>query len=283
VEVRDQSDLEISDALRRIAGVLENRERWQGDAVNGLQRRRLVAAQRLLEGTSSDAGSLNYSLTGFHLGLVIAGQKVPSTSQMLGERVNARLLLVEASEGVHWLWLGGSRPVVLASLSCLLDLTWPPDIAIAYGDPSDGLDGWRLSHRQAAAALPLAQQGPKHFVRYTSVALLVTALHDDLLASSLRQTYLVPLEVGPDSGRIAKSTLRAYFEASRQATSAASALGVNRATVGNRLQAIEQRLGTTINSISAELEVALRLDEAAAHRQTRQSVGVSEHSSEHRT
>jgi sugar diacid utilization regulator len=135
---------------------------------------------------------------------------------------------------------------------------------IAYGDPADGLEGWRLTHRQAEAALPLAQQGPASVVGYSDMPLLVTAMHDDLLAVSLRQTYLDPLEDERNGGLTAKETLRAYFAAARNASSAAFGLGVNRATVSNRLEAIESRLGRRIDSVSAELEVALRLDETVA-------------------
>jgi len=43
--------------------------------------------------------------------------------------------------------------------------------------------------------------------------------------------------------------------------SAAAALGVSRATVSSRLGAIEERLGRSPDAVSAEIEVALRLDE----------------------
>jgi sugar diacid utilization regulator len=263
VEVRDQSDAGISSVLRHIAKVLEDRDQSEGGKSSTLAKRRLVAAQRLLEGMSSDASSLQYTLDGFHLGLVIAGQDLAAPLQELRKKATSRLLLLEPSDEIHWIWLGGSRQVVLATLNCLLKLTWPPQTAIAYGDPAESLDGWRLTHRQAAAALPLAQQGPDRVVRYTRAALLVTALQDDLLASSLRQAYLAPLEGEPGSGHTAKDTLRAYFQASRHASSAAAALGINRGTVRKRLRTIESRLGATIESVSAELEVALRLDEAA--------------------
>jgi hypothetical protein len=54
------------------------------------------------------------------------------------------------------------------------------------GEPARGIDGWRLSHRQAKAALPTALRAPEAFVRYGDVALLAATLADDLLATSLR-------------------------------------------------------------------------------------------------
>ena len=59
----------------------------------------------------------------------------------------------------------------------------------------------------------------------------------------------------------AKATLRAYFEAARNMSSAAAILGVSRRTVATRLAAVEERLGGPLDAIGAELEIALRLDQ----------------------
>lgn len=69
-----------------------------------------------------------------------------------------------------------------------------------------------------------------------------------------------PLADGRDGGLELRKTLRAYFTTGRNITSAASALGVSRQTVGNRLRVIEEKLGRTIESCAPEIEVALRLD-----------------------
>jgi DNA-binding PucR family transcriptional regulator len=91
--------------------------------------------------------------------------------------------------------------------------------------------------------------------------LLASTLQDDLLAASLDQLYLAPLRAERDGGEAAKETLRAYFAASGNASSAASALGVNRRTVAARIASIEEKIGRTVDSVSAEIETALRLDE----------------------
>jgi sugar diacid utilization regulator len=258
VEAQDISDRGLSHALRSIAEVLETREKHR--SANSYERRRIIATQRLLEGESSDASLLDYNLDGVHLGLVVAGRDVARPLKNLQRRSGSRLLLIEPSPEFVWLWLGGRRQATLGDLDCLLELELPPQAALAYGDPAQGLDGWRLTHRQAMAALPVAQRRPDRIAHYASEALVVAVLHDDLLASSLRQVYLAPLEKGKDDGCIAKSTLRAYFEAAHNASSAAAALGVNRGTVGSRLRAIEGLLGKPLETVSAELEVALRLD-----------------------
>ena len=76
----------------------------------------------------------------------------------------------------------------------------------------------------------------------------------------LRQLFLTPLTDERDGGDAAKDTLRAYYQASGNASSAAAALGVHRRTVTARLEAIEERLGRRLENFSAEIETALRLD-----------------------
>src|SRR5665213_761206 len=62
------------------------------------------------------------------------------------------------------------------------------DAAFAVGEPGAGVDGWRLTHRQAQAALLVALRRPggPRLTRYVDVALLASALRDDVLTSSLR-------------------------------------------------------------------------------------------------
>jgi DNA-binding PucR family transcriptional regulator len=117
-----------------------------------------------------------------------------------------------------------------------------------------------MSHRQAAAALPAARQLGETFIRYGGVALLAAAMKDELLASSLRELYLAPLSAMRDGGVRAKETLRAYFGAAGNSSSAAIALGVSRRTIATRMAAIEALLGRPVEEISAELETVLQLD-----------------------
>ena len=111
------------------------------------------------------------------------------------------------------------------------------------------------------AALPVAQRSEVPLVHYGNVALLAACLRDPVLSASLRRAYLAPLDSHRDNGLTAKATLRAYFEAARNMSSAAAILGVSRRTVATRLAAVEERLGGPLDAIGAELEIALRLDQ----------------------
>jgi DNA-binding PucR family transcriptional regulator len=103
--------------------------------------------------------------------------------------------------------------------------------------------------------------GPNPVVRYADVALIASALQDDLLTESLHQQYLAPLEHERDGGEVLRQTLRAYFDADRNISAAAGALGANRNTVSNRLRSVEARIGRPLNACATELESALRLSE----------------------
>jgi DNA-binding PucR family transcriptional regulator len=84
---------------------------------------------------------------------------------------------------------------------------------------------------------------------------------DDLLATSLRQLYLEPLAEERDGGETLRETLRAYFAAERNVSSAAAALSVNRHTVTSRLRTIEKRLGRPLSTCATEIDAALRLED----------------------
>ena len=145
-------------------------------------------------------------------------------------------------------------------MGALRDLA-PSGIFVSLGEPGEELAGWRFSHRQAKAALPIAERRGEPVLRYGDVAVLAAIARDDLLETSLRRLYLEPLERGREGGKVARETLRAYFEAERNISSTAAALGVDRRTVRNRIGAIEDLLGRPLRGSLADLEIALRLDE----------------------
>jgi hypothetical protein len=214
--------------------------------------------RRLLAGELLDAPELGYELDGWHLAAVATGPGATGLLRQLAPMLDRRLLLVCCGDSV-WAWFGGRREVEIERMLDLATAAANAEVALAVGEQARGLAGWRLTHQQAMAALPIAIRGPQRLVRYADVALLSTALRDGILSRSLRDIYLAPLEEERDGGAALRETLVAYFAASRNASSAAAALGVSRNTVGVRLRVIEERIGRTVDGCAAELEMALRL------------------------
>lgn len=225
--------------------------------------RQVELAKGLLAGERADAPELRYDFNGWHLGFVCAAPEPASVAREVAATVDRALLAVSPCPELCWAWVGGKRGFRRTELDALLATASqaPSVTCIAFGEPGQGVAGWRLTHRQAASALSVARRSPSQVSRYSDVSLIASGLRDELLARSLRQIFLEPLEEDRDRGRVAKQTLRAYFEASRNVSSTAAALGVSRRTVAKRLAAIEQRVGRSLDKFAAELETAVRLEE----------------------
>ena len=225
------------------------------------ERRRAEKVERLLAGELPDASELPYRFDAVHLAAIAVGTGVEGMLRELSRELDCALLVVHREEETVWAWLGAGPGGGFDDVERLASRKLPERSALALGEPGEGLEGWRLTHRQAEAAFPIALRDPGRHVRYADVALLASMLGDELLVSSLRQLYLAPLGEERDGGCVLRETLRAYFAADRNAASAAAALCVTRQTVNNRLRAVEERLGRLLGACAAELEAALRLEE----------------------
>jgi hypothetical protein len=224
------------------------------------EQRQADRVKKLLAGEPVEPGALGYEFDDWHVGAVAYGADAASALRDLADAADRRLLLIRPETGTVWAWFGGRRRIAVAEFAQDVTPGERGDMLIALGEPARGLEGWRLTHQQASAALWVARDGDEGVVRYADVGLLASISRDRVLAGSLRLLYLAPLADGRDGGLELRNTLRAYFTAGRNITSAASSLGVSRQTVGNRLRVIEEKLGRTIESCAPEIEVALRLD-----------------------
>lgn len=267
------------------AGVLRGIARAQADSLDELMsavaREHRIEAQRtaggrgratelvlaLLAGEREQVGELGYELDGQHLAVIVQGLQGEKLLRGAARELDRQVLCVSHGS-VLWAWLGGRRPPVAGELQRVLRARiagvaegtgageW-----VAAGAPAHGLEGWRLTHRQAQAALPVARRRPGALTCYAEVALIAAALADRTLARSLRTIYLEPLgEPSHGSGALLRSTLRAYLAAERNASSAAAALAVARGTVENRLRTVQERVGQPLRGCLNELEVALELE-----------------------
>jgi hypothetical protein len=244
-----------------IAAVANEYARAGRAAPRTTEQRRVGVVKQLLAGDLVDPVELEYDLDLCHLGLVGAGPGAEEAVRRVTGAMDCCRLLVCPEGGLVWAWIGSGRAIEVGELLGAALSVLPRGIGLAVGEPMHGLVGWRLTHRQAEMALPIAVKGPQPIVRYSVVALLASALRDEILGNSLRDAYLIPLAEGRDGGDALRQTLRAYFLAGRNASSAAAALRISRQTVNERLRKVEDRLGRSIDGCAPELETALRLRE----------------------
>lgn len=248
---------------RLLAAVSAEHEREAKNRPSNASERRRECVKGLLAGELVDHSELGYDLEGHHLALMASGEGASEAMRVLAARLDRRLLAVCREEDPIWAcWLGGRHSLAAEQALRALGETPLDQVTVTVGEPAEGLSGWRLSHRQAKAALPIAEHREQPVLRYANVALLASVLRDDLTATSLRQLYLEPLAATRDGGKVARETLRAYFAAERNTSSTAAALGVDRRTVTNRIRAIEGLIGRPLKDVATDLETALLLDEA---------------------
>lgn len=222
------------------------------------ERRLADRVERLLAGEPIDATELSYELGNWHVGVVAQGSDVDRRIRSVAKELSLQVLVASHPDGLTRGWLGARRRPDLGEISLLLSR--PQALAAGVGEAGEGLVGWRFTHRQAAAAFSAMPSGHSLPVRYADVALLASADRDELLSASLRMLFLAPLDAERDGGKVARETLRAYFQAEGSVSSAAAILGVKRHTVTKRLRSIEERLGRPLARFSAEMDVALRLE-----------------------
>lgn len=257
-----QSDAECQEELRAtvaavvdygLAGI-EQSEQWHA------RQRVAERVKRLLAGESVDLGDVDYELNSWHLGVMLTGVETVPAVQELAAGLDCQVLSVQDGEETIWGWLGGQRRLTASDIDRVLPAALPSGISLVAGEPGQGVEGFRCTHSQAQAALRVALRRPQKLTRYADVALLASALQDDVLARWLIETYLSPFGEGSDRGML-RRTLRAYFAAERSVAAAASELGVVPRTIKRRLRTVEEKLGRQIQTCQAELEVALCLEE----------------------
>jgi hypothetical protein len=245
---------------RLVSEMAEVYKREAADRLNNLDSRRLARVRKLLAGQLLNPRELGgYELDAWHIGAVAVGPGAFAVMQDMAATLDCRVLLVSPLGETAWAWFGGRKKVSGNEILQLASGKCPADVSFSLGEPARGISGWRCTHRQAKAAIPIALNQLSAVVRYRDVALLASALRDDLLMAWLATTYLDPLTQEGDEGVKLRLTLQAYFAAGRNASSAAAALRVSRQTVNSRLRIIEGKVGRSIDACSAEFETALRL------------------------
>lgn len=217
--------------------------------------------QSILTGAADpgDLVELDYDIhSSWHIALIATGVGAGEMRDGLKAHFGRRVLPI-LIDGALWAWVGGQeKPREKDIERASIGRSQSP---IGIGEPGLGLDGWRLTHDQARAALAIALRRSREIARYADDRLLAVALENDTLARSLRQRYLMPLRSQSDGGAKLRLTLRTYIDLDCNATSAGQALKVGRRAVKDRIGTAEKLIGSLLHECMAELDVALRLGE----------------------
>jgi DNA-binding PucR family transcriptional regulator len=227
--------------------------------------RHAALVRGLLVGEPLDTAQLSYAFDAWHVGVIATGGAARETLGELAAAANRQPLFAFHAEDTVWGWLGGTRSLPRPELARAVQDSLNDGVSLAVGQEARGIDGWRLTHRQAQDARLVALHRPRTITWYADEMLLAAALRDETLARSLKDAYVSPLARQGDRGAVARATLQAYFTAQRNMASTAAALHVVRGTVESRLAVIEVVIGRPLADCMPELEVAMRLDELDVH------------------
>ncbi len=254
---------------RMIASIADEYKREPERTERSPERHRAERVQRLLDGVPVDVGEFGYELDAWHVCVIATGANAEKAVRGLAAALGRELLLVVHEREV-WAWLGGQRKPRMSDIQRVLSAAGFTGVSLAIGEAARGVDGWRLTHREAQAALLVAQHRPRGLTRYLDVAPEANALQDEALADSLIETHLSPLDDLRIGGQTARRTLRALFDTEHNVSSAAHKLEVDRSTVHRRRNEIERRLGCRLHEHQVDIEIALRVEDLLKQRDSAQ-------------
>jgi hypothetical protein len=224
----------------------------------GAGERRLQILRRLLEGEEVDASALDHPVEGWNVAVVATGERLKEELRVLARASDCRVLVIDVYPDPWWAWLGRSRPLTAKARAALARLRPGDGERLATGVEHEGVDGFRASNREALFGFG-ATSDERPLVRYGDVALEDLASRDPGAASVFVATELAPLAGEDRRSQKLRHTLAAYFECGQNARATAERLGIHHQTVAQHLDAIEERIGASVASRRAELELALRL------------------------
>jgi DNA-binding PucR family transcriptional regulator len=275
--------LRVLDELERFGFAYEDRISSQvaAEYVAELERRqnraravRIDAVRALLAGAAIDRDgaerALSHRLSVTQLAFVCWAERAdldvaPAGAAVAAELGSQRPLLVSDGAQALWGWVAGAAAAEPdpAGVAAVLAGRGEP-INVAFGESHLGPVGFRESHLEALRArrvVELSGRHPPSVTRFAEIA-VVDALSRDLdAARALVARELGGLAVDGVREREERVALLAVLDAQGGLAAAASALGVHRNTVLQRVRRAEERRARRADEGLLELHVALRLAE----------------------
>lgn len=250
----------------------EERDRW----VRSAAAIRAETVREILEGHSeherSASSRLGYELRRTHVGLILAGapetpvgSKVGSLEHQATEAAAvlgcADPLLIPAG-AVLWGWCGTFKPPTPEALVQLEAYTPPAGVRMAVGRPAFGIDGFRVTHAEAAHAASFWDLGASRATMSYRAIEVVSLLASDLpRARRFVEGALGALAEQSDAAAGLRHTLLAFLSHGCSHVQAAQELQMHQNTVFNRVRRAEELLGGSVTDRRVELHTALMLTE----------------------
>ena len=251
--------LRLSGHAARLSGLFLRaceRESARGNGAD--EDSRLQAVLRALDGQWVDPGELGYDLAGHHIAVVAEASPLLDT---VARRTKRQLLRVQAPDGGIWGWLGGQTRIPEGDLDALIASHRPSDVRVAFGEPAEGIAGFRISHQQALEASAVAVATNQRAVRFADFRLLIAVLRDSDLAKEFIERELGELARPSERMRELRETLRAYLEHSQSVSATAALRRRDRKTIERQLRSAEKLIHHRVSDRSDEVLIALRVSE----------------------
>lgn len=241
--------------------VVEHYTSHRDELVRDREHRHFLAVRRLLDSETDTLQEHAHDLTRHHTAVIVIADQPAGALTPLARHFHAAPLTVSLDDGTRWAWFSTIKPPNRIEADTLAQLD--PEATFGMGEPGEGVEGFRRTHRQARQALEIALHARLPYAHYREVALEALSSTDPARVRDFLDHELAPLERGTPTRAPLRETMHAYFQSGQNAAQTARKLGVHERTIAYRLNLIEERLGTPINSRRAELEVALRLQQLA--------------------
>ncbi|HEY1688384.1 MAG TPA: hypothetical protein VGF95_05910 [Solirubrobacteraceae bacterium] len=237
-----------------IAAAYEHAWRCAG---NSVERRHEQTVRRLLAGAQTEdqhLAELGYKIhSRSHMAIIAVGAGAEAALDSLKTGYGHNALVISTDGEEVWGWLA-NQGTVTGDLECLLLHGGTPSLSAGVGGPHPGFAGFCRAHREAQEALLLALPRPNAVAYYPDHPLLAAVLRNASLQRTLKD-LIAPLN---DTHR---RLLRAYISARCNASSAASAMRVDRHTVTRSVKEAEERTNRQVEKCLAEFDIALSLAE----------------------
>ncbi len=245
------------------------RDRFQ----RGVLARRAAIVNAILAGHPVDgdraAATLGYPLRQHHNAFTLrVDEGVPEADvqQLLETAARAvstavgggRPLVISSGARAAWCWTATTRAadsVAGAALDC------PKCVSVTLGTCHPGLEGFRLTHLEAVAALQMSDGMDSAVVRFEDVEIACLAagiLADDARAAFVRRE-LGSLAESDETTRRLRDTLRFYLKQGSDAAATGDLLRLHPNTVRYRVRQAEKKIGHPILQRRVQIELALEI------------------------